>query len=559
MLVDTCYELRHNYTQGWNDVSFHGSSQIPTPNLDALAADGVILNSYYAQHLCTPSRAALLTGLYPIRTGLQHSVLVCGQPGGLPVSFQILPQYLKNLGYRTHMVGKWHLGYSKEAYTPTERGFESFYGYYNFGEDYYDHTLDLFLTGNSLCGLDLWNGKKPVKDKSGVYATHLFTDKAVNLIEEHDQSTPLFLYLSHLAVHAGTQHGPIQAPEENVRKFDYIGVKNRSLYAGAVDALDQSVGIFFQALEKKDMLQNTVLVFLSDNGAIPWGEWSNAGSNWPLRGAKFTLWEGGVRVPAFVWSPLLRKPQRVSNQLMHVSDWVPTLYSLAGGNIADLGVIDGLDMWEALSQDLPSPRREMLINFDSVDGTAALLSGDFKLVVNSYKNGTYDQRLPTPGNLPPRVDLDRLMLESLAGKALKTFYANRTGWSLPTAWRGKAKIHCGDRKDRFRTEDTPHLFDVVKDPCELQNLAGCRTLVLRRLMKKLQAYIDQAVPPMDETFDSAGYPRNNDCIWMSWQDPQHVPRPSQCTCHAPNSANSSGQLAESMTKPGASSSRSLRH
>ncbi|KAM7294980.1 arylsulfatase B [Ixodes scapularis] len=514
-----------------------------------------------------------------------------------------------------------------------------------------------FFTGNSLCGLDLWNGKKSVKDKSGVYATHLFTDKAVNLIEEHDQSTPLFLYLSHLAVHAGTQYGPIQAPEENVQKFDFIGVKNRSLYAGAVDALDQSVGIVFQALEKKDMLQNTVLVFLSDNGAIPWGEWSNAGSNWPLRGAKFTLWEGGVRVPAFVWSPLLRKPQRVSNQLMHVSDWVPTLYSLAGavdaldqsvgivfqalekkdmlqntvlvflsdngaipwgewsnagsnwplrgakftlweggvrvpafvwspllrkpqrvsnqlmhvsdwvptlyslagGNIADLGVIDGLDMWEALSQDLPSPRREMLINFDSVDGTAALRSGDFKLVVNSYKNGTYDQRLPTPGNLPPRVDLDRLMLESRAGKALKTFYANRTGWSLPTEWRGKAKIHCGDRKDKFRTEDTPHLFDVVKDPCELQNLAGCRKLVLRRLMKKLQAYIDQAVPPMDDTFDSAGYPRNNDCIWMSWQDPQHVPRPSQCTCHAPNSANSSGQLAESMTKPGASSSRSLRH
>ncbi|CAN7998260.1 unnamed protein product, partial [Ixodes hexagonus] len=141
---------------------------------------------------------------------------------------------------------------------------------------------------------------------------------------------PLFLYLSHQAGHAGTQYGPIQAPEESVERFDYIGVRNRSLYAGAIDVLDQSVGTVFKALENNGMLKNTVLLFMSDNGGIPWGIWSNTGSNWPLRGAKFTLWEGGVRVPAFVWSPLLQKSQRVSNQLMHISDWMPSLYSLAG-------------------------------------------------------------------------------------------------------------------------------------------------------------------------------------------------------------------------------------
>ncbi|KAM7296264.1 arylsulfatase B [Ixodes scapularis] len=127
--------------RGWADVSFRGDPQIPTPNLDVLASQGIILNNYYVQPLCAPSRGALMSGLYPIHTGLQHLVPNPGEPWGLPTNLTIMPEYLKNLGYATHMIGKWHLGYYKESYTPTRRGFDSFYGYLNGGEDYYDHTI----------------------------------------------------------------------------------------------------------------------------------------------------------------------------------------------------------------------------------------------------------------------------------------------------------------------------------------------------------------------------------------------------------------------------------
>ncbi|KAM7296269.1 putative sulfatase [Ixodes scapularis] len=130
---------------GWADVSFRGDPQIPTPNLDVLASQGIILNNYYVLHLCTPSRGALMSGLYPIHTGLQHYVQLPAEPHGLPLNVTIMPEHLKNLGYTTHMIGKWNLGYYKESYTPTRRGFDSFYGFLNGGEDYYDHTI-LFVS-----------------------------------------------------------------------------------------------------------------------------------------------------------------------------------------------------------------------------------------------------------------------------------------------------------------------------------------------------------------------------------------------------------------------------
>uniref|UniRef100_A0A023GDJ8 Putative arylsulfatase b ixodes scapularis arylsulfatase b n=1 Tax=Amblyomma triste TaxID=251400 RepID=A0A023GDJ8_AMBTT len=170
---------------GWDDVSFHGSSQIPTPNLDALAADGIILNSHYVQSSCAPSRAALMTGRYPIRTGMQGLFPGIEGPWGLPMNVPILPQYLKKLGYETHLVGKWHLGYYMEKFTPTFRGFDSFYGFYNGEEDYYSHDIDIQYQKEAC--LDFWFNRDPLRTANGSYSTTLFTQRAQQLIQRKGQ------------------------------------------------------------------------------------------------------------------------------------------------------------------------------------------------------------------------------------------------------------------------------------------------------------------------------------------------------------------------------------
>ncbi|KAH6937948.1 hypothetical protein HPB50_005460 [Hyalomma asiaticum] len=217
---------------GWADVSFHGSPQIPTPNLDALAADGVVLNNYYVHPTCTASRAALMTGLYATRYGLQNVPIQPGEPYGLDLSYTLLPQHLKRLGYETHLIGKWHLGSYRYEYTPTRRGFDSFYGFYYGHQDYYTHTLHHYQNGRQVAGLDLWNGTKPALDALGVYGTELFTKKAVRLIENLDKSKPQFVYLSHQAPHSGNYDVPLQAQKKNMDKFPYIGENNRTIYAG---------------------------------------------------------------------------------------------------------------------------------------------------------------------------------------------------------------------------------------------------------------------------------------------------------------------------------------
>ncbi|KAG0411975.1 hypothetical protein HPB47_010889 [Ixodes persulcatus] len=328
-----------------------------------------------------------------------------------------MPEYLKNLGYATHMIGKWHLGYYKESYTPTRRGFDSFYGYLNGGEDYYDHTI-------------FW---------------------------------PMFLYLSHQAVHCGDYKVELEAPALAIAHFPYIKDLNRSIHAGAVYELDKSVGLVMEALNKRGMLSNSIVVFSTDNGGLPWGVEPNSGYNWPLRGSKETVWEGGVRGAAFVWSPLLSKSGRLSKQLMHITDWLPTFYSAAGGNVSTLGNIDGKDMWEALSQDLESPRQEVLINIDPTENTSALIVGRHKVVLGSFDEGSHDLRMKAPGGSRPVEGLDQMMLSSQTGKVLKDFYNVRQLTVRPN-WRNETVVRC---------DHPPYYFDLEHDPCELNNLATC--------------------------------------------------------------------------------------
>ncbi|XP_072142228.1 arylsulfatase B-like [Dermacentor andersoni] len=487
---------------GWDDVSFHGSSQIPTPNLDALAADGVILNSYYAQPACTPSRAALMTGLYPCRTGMQGLAIDVAEPWALPRHLRILPQYLKDLGYQTHLVGKWNLGYYTESLTPTFRGFDSFYGYYNGDEDFYTHSITYLKEGlnGSLILLPVSCGKY----------LRVFTDVFCD-------TQPLFLLLSYQAVHGADLEGHLQAPQQNVDKFSYIGEEKRTIFAGMADAMDESVGEVFKALSVAGMLQNAVIAFSSDNGGIPFGAHGSRSFNWPLRGAKGVLWEGATRSAAFVWSPLLDSRRRVSHELMHITDWLPTLYSIGGGDVKSLGTMDGFDMWRHLSQGLRSPRVEMLYNYDEwIMHASALRFSRYKLVLDDL--GLNNQRYRPTGGRRPWNDLDKLLIQSTVAKVLRSLY-KKNRLNFPSDWRKRATLKCGERTTRnFSANDTTYLFDIIADPCELNNLASSLPEVVEFLKKRIETYAATAVPPLTEPKDPAGFPEYHNGTWAPWLD-----------------------------------------
>ena len=168
-------------------------------------------------------------------------------------------------------------------------------------------------------------------DLHGKYSTHLFTEEAIKILDKHNKSIPLFLYISHTAVHSANPNQPLQAPNETIESLKYIQNENRRRYAAMVVELDTSVGKIIESLRKNNMLNNTVVVFSTDNGGPADGFNLNYASNYPLRGVKNTLWEGGVRGVGLIWSQLLKKRSFVSDYMFHIKDWLPTLYYIAKG------------------------------------------------------------------------------------------------------------------------------------------------------------------------------------------------------------------------------------
>ena len=359
---------------GYADVGFNNAKDIKTPNLDTLANDGLQFKSMYAQPFCTPTRAALMTGRYPIRYGLQTFVITPGQKYGLLTEETTLANVLKDGGYSTYAVGKWHLGHADKKFWPQNRGFDYFYGC-TLGEvDYYTKER---------AGVVDWqrNGEHLKEDG---YFTTLITDDAVRLINEHPSDKPFFLYMAHLAV-----HWPMQAPQKYIDRYSDIKNETRRIYAAMASAMDESVGKIIGALEKKDIRDNTIILFMSDNGGIAQydaaaakakGDKPAPATNTPLRGSKGGLYEGGVRsVSAINW-PGHIKPGS-TNDIFHVVDIMPTLVKLTGGEMPTDKTIDGKDIWPVLSRGEPSPRNEVLINAEFHRG--AVRKGDWKLIKNA--------------------------------------------------------------------------------------------------------------------------------------------------------------------------------
>ncbi|KAG0423769.1 hypothetical protein HPB47_000461 [Ixodes persulcatus] len=472
---------------GWNDVSFNGCPQIRTPNIDALAWNGVRLSRYYTQPLCTPSRATLMTGRYPIHTGTQHSVIYNEEPRGLSLRFKLLPQWLAERGYRTHIVGKWHLGFHKIEYTPTKRGFHHHVGCWGAYVDYFTHQK----TYNGV-GLDFRRNLFISPNQSGTYVTQLLTREANAIIENHPVDKPLFLYLAHQAPHSADRQERLQVPKEYIEQYRNIGDRNRTLYAGMVSALDESVGAVFESLNRRNMLSNTVFVFTSDNGGDSESDNANFASSWPLKGQKYTPWEGGVHAPAIIWSPRFpRLLGSVYRNLFHIlrlaTDAVPT-----GGLPAEMaGDIDGFSHLDSLIRGTDRPRHELLINIDPVENYSGIIKGDFKLVKGTAIGGGSDKWYPIPGNVPWDSDMPlKQCKSSVVVRVLRDI-----GLS-PVCGAGGARyadsVDCGERdpSKACASEKSPCLFDLSKDPCEYNDVAGqnpehTRVVFVQRFRKKL--------------------------------------------------------------------------
>jgi len=357
--------------QGWKDVGFHGSD-IKTPNIDRLAKGGAQLEQFYAQPMCTPSRAALMTGRYPHRYGLQTLVIPSAGKYGLATDEWLLPQVLKEAGYSTAIVGKWHLGHADRKYWPRQRGFDYQYGPLLGEIDYFTHSAH--------GARDWFRNNQPISETG--YVTQLLGNDAVRLIEHHDPKTPLFLYLAFTAPHA-----PYQAPKNYLDQYAHIADPARRAYAAMMTAMDDEIGRVVRALDKRKMRNNTLIVFQSDNGGprsakftgeVDMSKGTIPADNGPYRDGKGSLYEGGTRVAALANWPGHIKPGSIVNQPIHMVDMYPTLAGLAGAPLGKNKPLDGMDVWSTLSEGKPSPRDEVV--YDIEPFRAAVRKGDWKLV-----------------------------------------------------------------------------------------------------------------------------------------------------------------------------------
>ena len=344
---------------GFKDVGYH-DGRIKTPNIDKLASEGVRLEQFYVQPVCSPTRSSLMTGRYPMRYGLQVGVVRPWAQYGLPLEERTLAQALREAGYTTAICGKWHLGHLDSRYLPTARGFDHQYGHYNGALNYFTHIRDK--------GLDWHRNDEPLQEEG--YTTDLLADESVRLIERHDLSRPLFLYVPFNAVHS-----PFQAPEPYIDMYKNIKAKNKRIYAGMVTCMDDAIGRIISAIDKRGMRRNTLIIFCSDNGGV-----GGIADNGSLRGHKAQLYEGGVRVPATAtWTGVL-KAGAVVQEPLHIVDMYPTLIKLAGGNLKQPQPLDGRDAWPTIAEGKPSPHEDILLNV--TPGNGAIRCGDWKLVHN---------------------------------------------------------------------------------------------------------------------------------------------------------------------------------
>lgn len=357
---------------GYQDLGCTGSDYLRTPHIDSLSHTGVRFSNWYANAaMCAPSRAALLTGRYPHRCGVPAN----GPP--LPPRERALPALFKAAGYRTSLVGKWHLGRTPET-VPNAHGFDEFTGFHLGCIDYFSHR-NYWGEPNRVNFHDFWRNREEYF-ADGEYLTDIQEREAVNFIRRQPADQPFFL-----SVLFGAPHYPMHAPEADIRPFQHLDLERR-VRAGMIKSMDDAIGAILHELGRRNLRENTIVAFLSDNGATrePRAGLNQkpptAGFNAPFRGFKFSHFDGGIHVPALLSWPAGLPAGVVNAGLASHLDLLPTICAASGIAPPTDRTIDGHNLLPMIREKAPSPTRALF--WADGRGQGAVRQGDWKLVIN---------------------------------------------------------------------------------------------------------------------------------------------------------------------------------
>eukprot|EP00048_Salpingoeca_helianthica_P005368 m.87064 g.87064 ORF g.87064 m.87064 type:complete len:531 (-) comp13577_c0_seq2:23-1615(-) len=477
---------------GWGNVGFHrtdGSKEVQTPNMDALVKQGVLLNRHYVHMMCTPSRSSFQSGRLPVHVQLTLAGPCCAQ-SGIPRNMTTIAAKMASAGYDTHFVGKWDAGSATPQHTPFGRGYRTSLNYFSHGnwawtqaawEGSYVNRTALPVPGVR----DLWDTTGPANKLNGTgFEEDLFFNRISTIINGHSPSRPLFLVYA-----ARMVHYPLQVPLEFQQRFSFIDEPHRRMYAAMVSSLDFQIGRIQALLAARGLWENTLMVLTADNGGYveevapcnltsPHGIECFSGeagaSNFPLRGGKYSPFEGGIRSNAFVSGGFLPDAVRgtTQNGIVHIADWYHTFCGLAGVDPTDhaaaragLPPIDSLDVWPLLSgRNNTSPRTEILVREDT------LVQGRYKLIVGDITHA---------------------------------------GWAGP-----QYPNMTSEGKEVMRVNLTCNpgcLFDVQADPTEHHNLAPGQPARLHTMLARLRTLNStiwrRHMPPEDPACNATAYSR----------------------------------------------------
>lgn len=378
---------------GWADLGSYGATDIRTPNLDRLASEGIRLTDFYANGTtCSPTRAGLISGRYQQRFGIEAPLANMPRAGdsGLPATGHSLPQLLKNHGYATGLVGKWHLGYVAEK-SPRAHGFDYFFGLKSGYHDYYTHH-------DGEGQPDLWENDKQIEIEG--YTTDLVTERAARFIDEH-QDEPFFLDVSYTAPHWPYQvPGKPSAAPDNARHVmpADLETSTRAQYAAMIEHLDEQIGELLAVIERAGIAEETIVIFTNDNG----GEWLSSSA--PFFGRKWTVFEGGIRVPAIVRWPNRIPAGTVSDQVGITMDLTASILAVTGAPIPAEAQLEGVNLFPVWEGRAPELERTLFWRAGNGPGKRiAVRRGDWKLLVDGPHSYVFNLRT----DLSERNDLAR--------------------------------------------------------------------------------------------------------------------------------------------------------